>query len=203
MRNHKIAPAVVALLTAALVTVTACGTATTTSAEDSGSASGASSGSSPAPNVPPGAPAGEAILSLPITDARTGEVFTLADFRGQPVYVENFATWCTNCRQQLQHVQAAAANAPDDVAFISLSVETDLSADDIASYAADEGFDDIRFAVMSPELLAAMNERMGTSALNPPSTPHFVIAADGSIGELVTGFEEPDQVLASLGVAGS
>jgi hypothetical protein len=37
--------------------------------------------------------------------------------------------------------------------------------------------------------------------LNPPSTPKVVVAADGTVGELVTGFEEPADIAAALGQA--
>ena len=84
--------------------------------------------------------------------------------------------------------------------FIALSVETELDADDMADYAADNEFTDIRFAVMSPEMLAAMEEAYGNSSLNPPSTPKVVVAADGTTGEMVTGFESPEEILASLGL---
>ncbi|KPK07150.1 MAG: hypothetical protein AMJ56_13680, partial [Anaerolineae bacterium SG8_19] len=36
---------------------------------------------------------------LTLTNARTGETFTLADFGGQTVFVEPMATWCSNCRR--------------------------------------------------------------------------------------------------------
>ena len=43
----------------------------------------------------------------------------------------------------------------DTATVLALSVKTDLSPDDVADYAADNDFSDVRFAVMSPELLAA------------------------------------------------
>jgi len=186
----------------------ACGTSASTAdgpTPPAGSAlSPATPGEPAAPEAPsdPAASASAPILGLEITDARTGETFTLADYAGTPLFVENFATWCSNCRTQLQNVQAAASESGDDAAFVALSVETDLSPDDIASYARDEGFDDIRVAALGPEMLAAMNDQFGNSALNPPATPHFVVQADGAVGELGTGFEDPDQVRASLGLAG-
>lgn len=124
--------------------------------------------------------------TLPITDV-DGESFTLAELEGRPVFVENFATWCPTCRAQLGSTQEAAAAVGDDAAFVVLSVETELSADTVADYARDNGFTSMRFAVMSPELLAAFAEAFGTSAVNPPSTPHVVIAADGTAGEMETG----------------
>ena len=34
-----------------------------------------------------------------LTDV-SGEAFTIADLAGKPVFVENFATWCSNCLRQ-------------------------------------------------------------------------------------------------------
>jgi thiol-disulfide isomerase/thioredoxin len=130
-----------------------------------------------------------------------GQAFTLADFAGRPVFVEAFATWCPKCREQLGDTQEAAAMLGDDAVVIALSVETDLSAADVASYAADNGFTDVRFAVMTPELLAEMVDSLGNSVANPPSTPHVVIAADGTAGELSTGSISADDIVAALSAA--
>ena len=146
---------------------------------------------------------GETMADLPawqelsLVNARTGETFTLADFRGQRVFVEPMATWCTNCRQQLQNVQAAQATAPDDAVFIALSVETNLSAEQLAAYADTAGFD-WHFAVMTPEMLQALVGEFGRSIANPPSTPHFVIASDGTWTDLVTGIDEPETLIAQI-----
>ena len=134
----------------------------------------------------PRCPSGRRGRPIEIVDV-DGESFTLAELAGRPVFVENFATWCPTCRAQLGRTQEAAEAMGDDAVFVVLSVETDLSADDVAEYAEDNGFSSMRFAVMSPELLAAFADAFGTSAVNPPSTPHVVIAADGTAGELETG----------------
>jgi len=127
-----------------------------------------------------------------------GASFTLSDFVGCPVFVANFATWCGECREQLGDTQQAAAELYGEAIFIALSVETDISPDDVAAYAEDNGFSDIRFAVMSPEMLGAMVDAFGNSAINPSSTPHVFIAADGIPGELLTGFETPHAIIEAL-----
>lgn len=137
---------------------------------------------------------------IEVTDTG-GETFTIADLAGRPVFVENFATWCSNCRNQLGATQEAAEVAGEDAVFLALSVETELSADDLRDYQEANGFSDIRFAVMSPELLAAMDAAFGGSALNPPSTPKVAVAADGTAGDLVTGAESAEEILSSLGLA--
>ena len=130
------------------------------------------------------APAG--LLALELTDV-DGETFTLADYAGTPVLLETFATWCPNCRAQLQQNQEAAAGLGEEAVFVALSTETDLAPGDVAAYADDNGFDDIRFAVLTDEQLAFFADTYGNSAINPPSTPHWFISPDGTIGELITG----------------
>ncbi|NNJ09243.1 TlpA family protein disulfide reductase [Chloroflexales bacterium ZM16-3] len=132
-----------------------------------------------------------------LTDARSGQSFTLADFAGKTVYVEPMATWCSNCRQQLGNVREAKAQLGDNVVFIGLSVETTISAADLAAYADKQGFD-WTFAVATPDLLQQLTEAFGRTITNPPSTPHFIIRPDGSASELMTGFSDPQAILAML-----
>ena len=134
-----------------------------------------------------------------ITDV-DGSTFTLADFAGRPVLVETFATWCPKCRTQLGTTNEVAAAAGVDAVVIALSVETDITADDVRSYAADNGFSSMRFAVVTPELLAALVDAFGPSVANPPATPKFVIDAMGDVGELITGSSNADTLTAALGL---
>jgi thiol-disulfide isomerase/thioredoxin len=143
----------------------------------------------------------DAWRTLPLTDARTGETFTLADFSGQTVFVEPMATWCTNCRRQLMNVDDARATlAGEDVVFIALSLETDLPDADLAGYAAGLGFD-WTFAVMSQELLQALADAFGRSITSAPSTPHFIIRPDGSTTDLVTGIDSPTELIEMIRAA--
>ncbi len=130
----------------------------------------------------------------PLTDARSGATFTLADFAGKTVFVEPFATWCSNCRQQLAHVHEARTQSGADVVYVALSIEPNIGDEALAAYAADTGYDLI-FAAMSPEMLQALAAQFGQTIANPPATPHFVIRPDGSSGELVTGIKSTQAIL--------
>jgi thiol-disulfide isomerase/thioredoxin len=137
-------------------------------------------------------------MSLPLTDVRTGQAFTLGDFADRPVYVETMATWCPSCRSQLQSVQGAVtALAGEPPVFVVISVETTLPPAQLAQYADDNGFTPI-FAVATPELLQALVDTFGRTITNPPSTPHFVIAPDSSHGELLTGFSSSEAIITLL-----
>lgn len=152
--------------------------------------------------APTAAPVSEKALpawqTVALTDARTGETFSLADFAGKTVYVEPMATWCSNCKQQLNNVKQAKAALGDDVVFVGLSVETNIAAADLASYADANGFD-WRFAVLTPESLGQLVDAFGRTIANPPSTPHFVIAPDGTVTGLNTGFVSADDLVTKLG----
>jgi len=139
--------------------------------------------------------------TLPLTNARTGESFRLADFAGKTVFVEPMATWCTNCRRQLGNVKDAYAQlAGGDVVFVALSVETSIGDGTLANYANEAGFDWL-FAVSTPELLQALASEFGQTIANPPATPHFVIRPDGTVTDLVTGIEPADQIVAQIQAA--
>ena len=156
----------------------------------------------PAASIPPtstdsGLPAWQ---RLEIVDVG-GAAFTLADCIGTPVLVELFATWCSNCLQQMPKTQEAAATMGEQAVVIALSVETDLDAQAVADYAEVNELPDIRFAVLTPDVLAAFVEAFGNTAANPPSTPKIVIDADGTAGELTTGQESTEELVAQLTAA--
>ncbi|WP_420642845.1 SCO family protein [Candidatus Leptofilum sp.] len=141
-------------------------------------------------------------MTTTLTDVRTGDTFTFADFAGKTVFVEPMATWCTNCRRQLGNVSAARAALGDteDVIFVSLSVETRLSNENLASYTDETDFH-WAFAVLTPEALVSLADTFGQTVTNPPSTPSFIIRPDGTTTDLETGFEEPDQLLQRIEAA--
>lgn len=138
-----------------------------------------------------------------LVDARTGETFRLADFKGKTVFVEAIATWCSKCLQQLKNVREARTKLPGDThVFIALSVETNLAKEELAAYTNDQGFDWL-FAVATPELLQELVDEFGRSITNPPSTPHFVISPDGEATPLRTGIDTPDQLVMLLSDTGA
>lgn len=140
--------------------------------------------------------------TISLTDVRSGQTFTLADFAGKTVFVETMATWCSNCRQLLGNVAAARSQmAGEDVLFVALSVETNISDAALADYTEQTGFD-WTFAVASPELLQELAATFGTTIVNPPATPHFVIRPDGSYTDLATGIKSPDAIISQLQEAG-
>lgn len=150
-------------------------------------------------------------MTIELIDVETGEPFTLADFEGKTVLVEPMATWCSTCRRQLGLTSQLIRGLMEEDAlkgedeekyedrfvFVALSVETNLSADTLAAYAERLDFP-LKFAVMNQDMLRALVAEFGRSAANPPSSPSFIIRADGTFTELKIGVELPEDTLASL-----
>ncbi len=141
---------------------------------------------------------GPAWAQTELINARTGESFRLADFAGKAVFVEPFATWCTNCRNQMNRINSIIGQPnTENYVFVALSVESGITADDLADYAERNGFNFI-FAALPDTMIADLVAQFGRSITNPPSTPHFIIYPDGSVSELTTGPESAEDVLAQL-----
>jgi thiol-disulfide isomerase/thioredoxin len=145
-------------------------------------------------------PANEAWRSTPLRDVVSGEDFRIADLTGKVVAIEAMAVWCTSCRIQQLEAQAALGevNSPD-VVYLSLDIDPNERADDLAEYARREGFG-WRFAIATPEVARSLVATFGEQVLSPPSTPLIVLAPDGrvvaqhfgitSAGDLAALFEE-------------
>jgi cytochrome oxidase Cu insertion factor (SCO1/SenC/PrrC family) len=156
-----------------------------------------SEANTPPTNTPAPAVSLPAWQTTALVNARTGESFTFADFAGKTVYVEPMATWCTNCRAQMNNLRAAQSQLGDDVVLVALSVETNLTAEQLARYADDNDFD-WTFAVLTPDALAALVDAFGRAVTSPPSTPHFIIRPDGTTTDLATGIKSTDAIVAGI-----
>jgi len=155
-------------------------------------------------SVPAGSPTPERASTLAdwqtitLTDARTGDAYTLGDFLGCTVFVGTMATWCPSCGTQLNYVATAAKELdPSQFVFVAISVETEISDDDLARYADDAAFDWL-FSVATPDALKAIVDEFGREAIVPPSVPHVIVEPDGTHDDLRTGYSKPDEIVALM-----
>ena len=71
-------------------------------------------------------PAPDEVFALPpatLEGFADGPPVDLADFRGQPLIVNFWATWCAPCVKEMPDLQAVAAQAEGKVAFLGIDVE--------------------------------------------------------------------------------
>ncbi len=54
----------------------------------------------------------------------TGEVFELSDFKGKPVFLNFWATWCPPCIAEMPSIQSLYEEYKDDVIFVLISNES-------------------------------------------------------------------------------
>jgi thiol-disulfide isomerase/thioredoxin len=135
-----------------------------------------------------------------LTDVATGETFRIADLAtgGRTVFVETMAIWCTNCRRQQGEFTAALARLdPAEVAYVVLDAEPSETADQLAAYEDQQGFEG-RYAVAGPEVARALVDEFGPNAINPPTVPKIVVAPDGTV-TFETGAESADDIVARVG----
>ena len=123
-------------------------------------------------------------LAIELTDVRTGESFTIAEFADTPVLLESFAVWCPICTNQQKQVRTLHEKVGDEVVSIALNTDPNEDRAKVAAHLERHGFD-WRYAVAPPELLRALKEEFGVGILNAPSAPVVLICPDQNVRELL------------------
>jgi cytochrome oxidase Cu insertion factor (SCO1/SenC/PrrC family) len=142
--------------------------------------------------------AAAAWLDIELTDAETGEPFTLASLRGEVVAIEPMAIWCSNCKAQQDNVKRAYDDIQAaGVRYISLGIDPGEDPDALVRYAERNDYE-WTFVQSPRELSRAFSDRFGSQILSAPSTPLIVLDADGAVATQTFGFHGPDELLAIL-----
>ena len=142
-----------------------------------------------------------AYLDVELTDAATGETFTLASLEGEVVAIEPMAIWCSNCKAQQNNVKEAYSDIADaGVTYISLGIDPGENEDALARYADRNEFG-WTFVKSPAELSRELSDLFGPQILSAPSTPLIVLDANGDVFTQEWGFHGPDSLLSILGEA--
>jgi len=150
-------------------------------------------------NEPAGIMEGPAWFSAALTDARTGQAFSINDFKGKVVLVETMAIWCTTCLKQQGEVRALHEQFGnrDDLVSIGLGIDPNENADALKSYVESKGFDWL-YAVPSVDVSREIASLYGDLYLNPPSAPMLVIDRHGDAHPLPFGIKSTDDLMQAI-----
>ena len=148
------------------------------------------------------APVSDAMMANPdwysaaFTDASSGTVYSINDFKGKVVLVETLAMWCSNCRAQQQQVLAlhGLLGEREDFVSIGIDIDTNENLGDLTAYVASNGFD-WYYAVATSEVAREFGKLYGDQFLNPPSTPMLIIDRQGKAHPLPFGIKSAEDLL--------
>jgi cytochrome c biogenesis protein CcmG/thiol:disulfide interchange protein DsbE len=108
--------------------------------------------------------------------AADDQVVTLAQFRGQPVWLNFWGSWCPPCRSEMPEMEAAFERLQPQ-GLVLLAVSLDESVDDAVSYARLNG---------ATYQVAADPYRKGTAAYPIANFPtHILIDREGIVRDVV------------------
>ncbi|HET9914709.1 MAG TPA: TlpA disulfide reductase family protein [Anaerolineales bacterium] len=132
-------------------------------------------------------------FSTSLTDARTGESFTINDFSGKVVLLEIMAMWCPNCLFQANEVIKLhkLLDNPDDLISVSLDVDLNEDEDALREYVQEFGLE-WRFAIAPLEVQRALGNLYSAQYLNPPLSPMMIIDRDGNVHHLEYGTKDAE-----------
>jgi cytochrome oxidase Cu insertion factor (SCO1/SenC/PrrC family) len=138
-------------------------------------------------------------FNVELTDAHTGETFTMNDFTGKVVLVETMAIWCPNCVIQANEVRNLhkLLGNPDDLVSVSLDVDLNEDRAALKEYAEGYGFD-WRFAVAPLEVARALGNLYSAQYLNPPLSPMLIIDRNGDVYTLEYGTKSAETLKKTL-----
>jgi len=127
-------------------------------------------------------------FDIELTDAQTGEVFTMNDYAGKVVLVETMAIWCPNCIVQANEVRNLheLLGNPDDLISVSLDVDFNEDEASLKEYASGYGFD-WHFSVAPLLVARALGNLYSAQYLNPPLSPMLIIDREGNVHQLEYG----------------
>ena len=147
-------------------------------------------------------PTADAMMEAPawysasLTDASTGQVFKINDFKGKVILVEAMAIWCPTCLKQQEQVKALQTSLGQRDDFVSIGLDIDPNEDlvSLKSYVENNGFDWL-YAVSNADVSSELSSLYGDQFLNPPSTPIVIIDRHGEAHPMPFGLKSADELL--------
>ncbi len=132
-----------------------------------------------------------------LTDIRTGQTFTIAQFAGTPILLESFAVWCPICTSQQKNVAELHEELGDSVVSIALDTDPNEDSDTVHDHITENGFD-WWYAISPTEMTTALTDEFGLTFVSAPSAPMVLICEDQSARFLDTGKKSAEELKAEI-----
>lgn len=134
--------------------------------------------------------------SVSLTDARTGQAFSIESLKGKVVLVESMAVWCSKCLTQQGHVKTLheTLGHRDDFVSVGLDIDPNEDLDQLKFFVESQGFDWL-YAISPADVSRDLSSLYGPQFLNPPSTPIVVIDRHGEAHPMPFGIKSTDELL--------
>lgn len=119
----------------------------------------------------------------------TGVIVSLSDYKGQPVWINFWGSWCPPCRAEMPDIQQAYEQlGPEGLTLLAVSLGDEPS--EAADFAAKNG---VTFTVLLDP------DRTLTSAAYPIYNfpTHIFVDADGIVRNIVLSEMDADQAIAA------
>jgi cytochrome oxidase Cu insertion factor (SCO1/SenC/PrrC family) len=136
-------------------------------------------------------------FSTSLKNVRSGDAFTIDDFKGKVVLVETMAVWCTTCYQQQTQIKALHESLGMRDDFVSISLDIDPNEDEktLTAYTQKNSDFDWQYAVAGPAVAREIGNTYGDQFLNPPSAPVLVIDRHGVAHPLPFGVKSAEDLM--------
>ena len=122
-----------------------------------------------------------------LVDVQTGEEVRVADFAGEPLFVQPFAVRCANCLEQQQEIQAL------DVAHLAINTAPSEDEELVRSYFEQHGFSG-SYVVSSTRYTGLLIDAFGEDVMNPSRNPVILVCPSGSSELLPRGFKSTQEL---------
>lgn len=133
------------------------------------------------------------------TDATTGEVFVIEDFKGKVVLVETITLRCRNCLTQQEHLKELhiLLDEREDFVSVSINIDPEESLEMGAAYFAHNEFD-WYYGDAPIEIIADIRASLGNDFVETSFVPVLVIDKEGRPISLPFGLKTADELFSYL-----
>lgn len=134
--------------------------------------------------------------SVSLTDAHTGQDFSIESLKGKVILVESMAVWCSKCLTQQGHVKTLheTLGHRDDFVSVGLDIDPNEDLDQLKFFVEAQGFDWL-YAISPADVSRDLSSLYGAQFLNPPSTPIVVIDRHGEAHPMPFGIKNTEELL--------